>query len=396
MSYISLLILALSHLVVDMYIGFLMPLLPALEISLNASFASLAGVVGLCGIIVNLIQPPAARWTKFFPAHFFLFIGPAISGALALIGIINSFELFLVFALVSVVGTGIFHPEGLIAAHVASGEHEHIGVPFFLSGGFFGFSAGAFFSSQWYTHYGFDGFWLLALPGLFFAAMLLMIRKNISPESHSESTRKRAGTAAIKGSGNFHITLLVFLGFLFVTPVAVTYTIYSKNLELIYGESFAVEWSGIILALLGLFGATGSYFWGWLTKRFSPFLLAAISQVLSVGVFLLFINMKPSAWLIPITVVLAVLWGSSLFPVIATTAKTARGLTPTERAGWIVGGSWGFAGIFQMLFGMGTEVGLELPFLVQLPVVFIIAGACLSFYMWRKSVAHYRSFDKVV
>lgn len=385
MSHFSLLVLAFSHLVVDMYVGFMMPLLPALEEKLGVSFAALAGVVGLCGIIVNLIQPLAARFIRYFPDQLFLFIGPAISSLLALIGVVESYEAFTVLAIVSVIGTGIFHPDGVVAAHIASGEHEHLGVPIFLSGGFFGFSSGAIISSQWFMHYEFTGFWLLALPGVICSILIVSIRKNIAYEKLSESTviRQKNHDIATKAS-RFHISTLVILASCLVTPVAVIYTIYSKFLEIQYGDEIAIEWSGIVLALLGLSGAAGSYLWGWISKNHSRYLLVAMTQAVATVAFLIFVTVEPGYFLIAITLILGFSWGTSIFPTIATAAKKARGLTATERAGWVVGGSWGIAGLFQVLSGVSTSYGFELTYIIKIPVVFIICALLVSLYMWRK------------
>ena len=378
---ISLLILAASHLVVDLYIGLLMPIIPALEGKMHVSFAALAGVVGVCGIVVNMIQPLAAKVSVKFPRQLFLIIGPAISGVMALIGMVDSYEAFLFLAIVSVIGTGIFHPDGMVAAHIASGEHEHVGVPIFLSGGFFGFSLGAIISSQWFTHFGFRAYWLLGLPGVVCTVLIFLIRRRIKDNILSESTVNRQRKKAPKVS--FHIITIVTLTSFLVTPVAVLYTIYSKYLEILYGSEVAVEWSGLVIALLGLSGATGSYLWGWISKRISRYLLVAITQLLAIVIYLIFIFIEPGFWLAVCTLLLGVMWGSSIFPVIATSAKYARGLTPTERAGWVVGGSWGFAGLFQVLFGLLTSYGFELVDIIKYPVFFIFCAMVVSFWMWR-------------
>ncbi len=379
---ISLFILAFAHLVVDMYVGLLMPILPALEGRLNVSFAALAGVVGVCGIVVNLIQPLAAKVSSRFPKQLFLFIGPAISGAMALIGIVDSYEAFLIFALVSVIGTGIFHPDGMIAAHIASGDYEHVGVPIFLSGGFFGFACGAIVSSQWFMHFGFSGYWLLAAPGILSTVLIILIRQRVNYAALTESTVIRQ-KKTVKGV-SFHIATIVTLTSCLVTPVAVIFTIYSKYLEILYGKDTAVEWSGFVIALLGLSGAAGSYLWGWISKRVSRYFLAGITQIMALVIYLIFIFIAPGPWLVIVTLCLGITWGSSIFPVIATAAKSARGLTPTERAGWVVGGSWGFAGLFQVFFGVSTSYGFDLVDSIKYPAIFIFCAVIISFWMWRQ------------
>ena len=380
-NFAYLLILAFSHLVVDMYVGLLMPILPALETRMNVSFAALAGVVGVCGIIVNLIQPLAASVSRKFPKQLFLLIGPAISALMACIGLIDSYEAFIVIALISVIGTGIFHPDGVVAAHIASGDHEHLGVPIFLSGGFFGFSCGAIVSSQWFMNFQFNGYWLLAVPGILSTALIFTIRKKIACAGLSESTiirQKKQNSQKV----HFHIATLVLFTSCLVTPVAVVYTIYSKYLETLYGASAAVEWSGFVIALLGLSGAGGSYLWGWMSKKVSRYLLGVITQALAIVAYLIFVFVEPGSMLILVTLFLGITWGSSIFPVIATAAKYSRGLTPTERAGWVVGGSWGFAGLFQVLFGVSTSYGFDLVDIIKYPVIFIFLALIMSLWMW--------------
>ncbi len=384
LNVICLLILSLAHLVVDMYVGLLMPLLPALEDRLEVSFAALAGLVGACGIIVNLIQPLAAKVSRRFPKQLFLIIGPAISGAMALVGIVESFEAFVLLSIISVIGTGIFHPEGVIAAHIASGKHEHIGVPIFLSGGFFGMASGSIISSQWYMNYGLSGFWLIALPGLLCALLIFLVRKRVAAYELTESTVIREKKAQ-KGQTqvHFHIATIVTMTSCLVTPVAVLFTIYSKYLETLYTEQMAIKWSGLVIALLGLSGATGSYLWGWISKWVSRYLLVALTQVIAVAFYLVFVNIQPGGWLVFFSILLGISWGSAIFPVVATAARLARGLTPTERAGWVVGGSWGFAGLFQVLFGVATSYGFALVDIIFYPIFFMFCALLMALWMWR-------------
>ncbi len=325
----------LGHLVVDMNCGFLFPLIPLLVKRFGVELTSVTLLVGICGLIVNATQPVAGILTKKFSRHVFLLIAPLLAGLVACVGLTEDIWLFAGLAMVSHVAIGMFHPDGLMAAHVLSGTKEHIGIPIFMSGGFFGFSAGALASSLWVTNFGFDGIWLLTIPGVLIAAL------NILTGLHDKQLKTRTKehiTTSTKGDVN--LWMLLILGILLAAEVT-TYGMYlAADLKSKVGLE-GVKWAGYTITIICLSAVAGSFLWGYLSSRFSSFALTALGQIACVPLYWFLVKSNIGWPMVLLGIATGLFFGGAFFPLIATTAQRSKKFSPSIRAGLIVGGSWG-------------------------------------------------------
>lgn len=380
-----LLILTFAHFTVDLYGGFLLPIIPALENHFNVSIAALIALSGFCATLVNIIQPFTGRLALKFKYPFFLVFGPITAASMAFIGLAPTFFVFVVIAITSHIGTGVFHPEGLLFAQNNSGSKAHIGVPVFLSCGFFGWSLGTLASATWYTHFGFKHYWLFAIPGILATILILLNRFDRESKISYQSSKAQTDEKNNFSFGtNFHIIELTILSCFLVLPATTTFVFLSKHLQLAYSESIGVEWSGRALAIIGVCSAISSYIWGYLSKRISPLILAGIGQLIAIPLILLFINASPGTELIIYSIFLGMFIGSAFFPIIAIGAKNSRGLSAHERAGWIVGGSWGIAGLVQIGLAELISYGITITQIQQFSVVFMFIASIWSFILYKK------------
>ena len=253
-------VLTLGHLVVDMYGGFLLPLIPVLRDRLDVKLSSLTVVTGLCGIAVNGIQPLAGMLSPRLSRPALLIAAPVLAAMLALIGVPGDLLALGALAVVGHLGIGIFHPDGLMAAHAISGSREHLGVPIFLSGGFLGWSLGTLLATQWVDRYSFDGFWILALPGLL--VLVLFVMTGLCRRGVAHAVGETGGSA---GDGPAFGMLLV-LGIVMVSAIMVLYTFLTVDLEARMGPC-GIKWGGYCLSVLGISGVLGSLVWGYLSAR---------------------------------------------------------------------------------------------------------------------------------
>jgi len=372
---LQLLVLMLAHLTVDMYGGFLMPLIPALRDRLDVRLSAMTALAGTCGILVNAIQPFAGMISPVFRRPLLMMLGPVLAICMALIGTTQSFWVVAVLVLAGHVGIGVFHPDGLMAAHSVSGAKEHLGVPVFLSGGFFGFSLGAIVSTHWVSGPGFGSFWMLGLPGLvipmLYAATGLNAR--LTYESHEPSRGRPADGVAFGW--------LLLLGTLMASTVCVLYTFLNVTLEARFGRP-AIAWGGTAIALTGLCGALGSYGWGYLSARVSLFGLIAAGQLLYVPLYLRIVAADSRTSLIAASIPAGLVMGGAFFPLVAMAARRARGLTPGLRAGLIVGGSWGGGSIVAIVCGFLTDHGVTATAVLRGMTVAILTTAAVAAALW--------------
>jgi len=368
--------LSLGHFAVDMYAGFLQPLIPALVDHVGVRKSLMISLAAACQIVVNGIQPVAGWATTRYRRCGFLLLGPALALLMGLMGLPTSYILLAAVVLVAHVGIGVYHPEALVAAHDAAGPRAHVGVPIFLSGGYLGFSGGAWLSTQWHALFGFDGFWLLAIPG---GAVVGLIVLTGLVRHRAEPPPVPSGPATPRGDLNFY--LLAVLGSFVVTGTVMLFMFLNVDLEARWGEA-GIAAGGRALALVGLAGATASYLWGWLSGRRSPFALIAIGQLLCVPFFLMMVSAPTPVGLMAWSVPTGALLGGAFFPLVATAARRSRQLTPVLRAGLIMGGSWGVANLIAMACGWLTDLGVTAGAILRWNVLAMVVAAGLAAYIY--------------
>ncbi|MDD2706905.1 MAG: MFS transporter [Verrucomicrobiae bacterium] len=381
---VRLCVLTLGHAFVDCYGGFLAPLLPALARHLNVDLATLAILSGFVGLLVNGIQPLAGHLIARQKFPIFLIGGPLLATVITLMGLTHSFAIFAALCFVSCVGIGIYHPEALLVAHDVSGDHEHIGVPFFLSGGFFGFSVAGVAATQWVAHFGFEGIWLLAIPGLLITLFIYLSglpRLALHPSVHSEEENS---------ASRFGFGPLLVMSCLLTSSVSILFTFLNAHLEALYGVA-GFKAGGMALFLMGMTGALSSYGWGWLSRRFSRFGLLAAGQAAALPLYLLLIRSASPRQAIFWSIPTGVFIGSAVFPLVATAARQSRGLTPGLRAGLVVGGAWGFGALMTIFAGYANKFGATVPQILNAGAGFIPLTIIVSLVMARQEARSVRS-----
>ncbi|NLF31728.1 MAG: MFS transporter [Planctomycetes bacterium] len=374
--------LTLGHVAVDMYAGFLQPLIPALREHVGVELVAMTTLAGVCNIVVNAVQPLAGWFTLRHNCGGFLLLGPALALLMALLGVPASYAVLAAVVVAAHVGIGVYHPGALVAAHDAAGPSAHVAVPVFLSGGYLGFSVGAWLSTQWVAARGFEGFWLLAIPGALVVGLIVLTGL---ARHHVEAPPAPRPGVSTRRDLNFYA--LLPLGVSVVTATSVLYMFLTVDLEARWGTG-GIAWGGRALAIVGLSGAIASYLWGWLSSRVSPFALIAVGQLLCVPFFLLMVTARSSPALMLWSVPTGAFLGGGFFPLVATAARRAPQLTPTLRAGLIMGCSWGIGSVVAMACGWLTKLGVTTGQILCWTVLSMVATALLagSLYVHRRRV----------
>ena len=378
-------VLMLGHLLVDMYAGFLMPLVAPLKDHLGTRLSIASVVVGVSILAVNGIQPLAGWISPRLRRPMFLLLGPLLAGAITMIGLSHNVWMVMLLAVVGHLGVGVYHPDALMAAQVLSGSRAHVGVPIFLSGGFFGFSLGALMGTQWVSRFGFSGLWvvsLLSLPML----VLLVLTGLHRPEA--KALRERAAVAA-SGDGP-HLVLLAALSFLMGSSMFVLIMFLSVRLKERF-EGPGIRWGGYAVALVGFSSAVASYGWGYLSKRISPFALIVTGQILGLPAYLLLIRSEIGWPILLLAVWAGSCMGGAFIPTIATLARRSPQLPPALRAGVIIGVPSGMAALLAAGCGLLTDFGVTSEQILLSTAALILATAAVAFLAYLRGRKPVRS-----
>ncbi len=372
-------ILTFGHMLVDMYGGFFAPLIPALGRHMGISLGRLAILAGIGGVVVNGIQPLAGLVVHRLRRPYLLILGPALALLVTCIGMANSLLVLGILVLGSRAGVGMFHPDGLMRAHAVSGDEEQVGVPIFLSGGFFGYSLGALVSTWWVAGFGFDTFVLLAIPGI----MLLILYPVSGLMNADEHAANMSREHEVDEDAPCFWLLLALGGSVAMTS-AVLYTFFTTHLDMIFGRDGLVL-GGRTLFLMGLASALSSYMWGRLSKRVDAFAIVALAQFAAIPVFVCLLMSRSAPGIMLLGIALGPLIGG-VYPLIATMARHSRGLTHGMRSGLIVGGCWLIASLPVSLCGWLVDHGVRVrPLLLGCTLPLATAGGLAAWmYLARK------------
>jgi FSR family fosmidomycin resistance protein-like MFS transporter len=342
--------LTFIHFLVDMFGGMIPAILPVLrrEFALSLTLAlSLHTVIQLSG---NLVQLPAGSLRAHNNRPFFIPIGLLMAAAISVLVFVpkDNFTLPFLYLLMTVSGAGIavVHPEGLRAIHTLEKIPASISTAFFLTGGFFGFSAGSFISSVIVDHWQLRGLlWLLVCPAIglilvYFLKIQVAVEKKSGDDSPVEVVPE-----------TYTFWPLMWLS---VPLAASTIVILGLLPTRLHELGFSLSFGGLSNMLFGAGGVAGSLVWAVIAHKKGLMKSAIASLLLGIPFLWIYLAAIESRWSV-VMIFIAGFFVQSAFPLIVTLARHAVGLKLGQRMAFAVGGSWGVACIVLLLIGPVAE-----------------------------------------
>jgi MFS transporter, FSR family, fosmidomycin resistance protein len=183
--------LSTGHLATDFANGALPALLPFLVVRFDLSYV-LAGTLMLASTFASsLVQPLFGLWSDRRGAIWLLPVGVGLAGVgMALAADAPSYPLVVLCVIVSGLGVAAYHPEGSKFAAYASGRRRASGMSLFSIGGNVGYALGPTLTTPIVLALGLRGGWLLAVPGLVAAALLLALVPYLSSFAPEPGSRR--------------------------------------------------------------------------------------------------------------------------------------------------------------------------------------------------------------
>jgi len=202
-------LLSLGHFLVDFYGNFLPALLPVMVKSLDINMALSGLIITSASMAAHLMQVPAGYVFDQRPVRFWLPITILVSGIfICTAGLMPSYALFLLFPVISGLGTGFYHPAASAYTYNLADTNRGFRVSIFASFGSLGFAIAPMVAG-FFLHYGdrMALLWLI-IPGILLAAVVGFTNLN-----HLHPARQNAQTAGKSGlreiSTNFLLLALV-------------------------------------------------------------------------------------------------------------------------------------------------------------------------------------------
>lgn len=358
------LLLTCGHGAVDSYVGLLAALTPGVAELLSIPIGHVVMLVGVTGLISNLSQPFAGWIMQKRNLAGILWLAVLVSALPLLIGYAPNFWWLCILVILGSLGTGFYHPEGVLSAHDATGEKAYLGIPLFMAGGVAICSImiplSIWISEKW----GFKALVWLIIPGLLVALNLLLSYKKQRKTHPSIVLRPRSKRMTKVMPGHISYWPLFAVGMCFCICAGLLNAIVTSHYELRFGESTRHE-AGFVLMIIGVCTSAASFAWSWWSKKKSFYLLATISQIIAVPLFILMATLPSARWGIVIAFPLALVSPAALHPVGVMLARNAAGLSQSMRTSLMVGGTYGTAAIAVMAAGVLLDKGVESKWIVM-------------------------------
>lgn len=357
-QYFPILLLTAGHGAVDFYIGLLQVVAPGLAAYLGVPIGDLVLLVGM-SILLNNIMQPLAGWIMGRRNISWMLWGAVFLSALpTLMGYATGYWSLAALVLLGAIGTGLYHPEGALSAHEASGDKAHLGVPQFMAGGAGVVAICTPLCIKISERYGFPALAWFAVPGIVVGFLFLFQYRHRKRTHPSLVIRPRSKRVTRIQAGTLAFWPLFGVGLGLGVGSGMFLSLLSSHFELLFGPE-SRSWSGWVLMVIGFAGSLCSFLWSTLAKKRGFYKISLITQLAAAPLFLLMANPSSPEMGFLIALPLSLVSPNAVYPVAVTMARNTAGLTQGLRTSIMMGGTSGLSSIAVMV--AGALIGRGLP-----------------------------------
>jgi FSR family fosmidomycin resistance protein-like MFS transporter len=370
----------LAHTSVDMQTISLATLLPTLLTTFNLDYGTAAAIVTANSVVIAVAQPLFGIFGDRKSLRWLALLGCALCGVMMVsITWLPSYWMIVVAAMLSGVGSAIFHPEGLAHARIVGGANKTQATSLFFLGGNIGFGLGPLLVTWLVATFGPHGAVGMIVPTLV-SSLLLMTQTHKFTRAVAV---KAPGSGAGLGLAPAVIGLVSFV-LLLITLRSVTY----EGIKVFAPLYLATEVGGSakdyapLQSAIALSGIVGTIIAGPLAARMgNRNLMVAAMAFASVmlGALLLTLTRTP----LPVQLALAGLFGMAMtlpWTISVTMVQDAMPNNLGLAAGLTLGTAYGASGIGVGLLGRLADVfglALTLQIIGALPVLVVLLSLLL-------------------
>lgn len=376
----------IAHSSVDMQTISLATLLPGILTAFNLDYATAAALVTANNVVIAVAQPIFGILGDRKPIRWLALAGCALCGiAMNAITWLPSYGLIFMAAILSGIGSALFHPEGLANTRAVSGEYATTGTSWFFLGGNIGFGGGPLLVGALTAAFGPHGAVGMIIPTLIGCLLLASqmhkfgkrpVAVIATGEPHTVIGSMRAAAPSPAG-GSHKKAVFAFVSFLMLLIVLRSVAIEGLKtfIPLYYAEETgksAAEFAPL-LASLSLAGIIGTLFSGPLADRFGRRNLMVGSTALGAAALFVFLRTDGLAQLLAMSV-----FGIAMTAPWTITVTMVQDAMPNNlglAGGLTLGTAYGAAGIGVGLLGVlanATGLAFTLQFITWIPVVVIV------------------------
>jgi FSR family fosmidomycin resistance protein-like MFS transporter len=375
----AIIILSLSHVLVDITGTALPALLPFLKEALTLSYTQVGAVIMVANLTSSIIQPCFGYVSDRVELKWLL---PASTAVIfigfSLIGLAPSYLALLILVAACGVGVAFYHPEGFKMMHYLSGVRKATGMGFFQVGGNLGMAFGPLFMTYAVQVAGLHGTLLFLIVGLPMVGILALSLKQLalgvqngkSTQQGQTTSRQEGQTkgawismslliAAVTLRSTAHMGLITFVPFYYISVL----------------QGDALTAGKLVFAFL-MGGALGTMVGAMIADRIGHKLYFILSLAFSVPLLFLFLHVSGPWVFVVLFIVGAVLISSFSVTIVMGQAilRDRLGMASGLMLGFVIGVGGVGAGLLGLIadtWGILTVIRLIvlMPGLALLPTL---------------------------
>jgi MFS transporter, FSR family, fosmidomycin resistance protein len=363
----TIMVLAITHFLVDAYGNIFAPLLPLLIPRLGLSLAAAGTLAMLYQLSASISQLGFGHLADRWRPRALLVAGPLLSvSVLSLTGLATSPVMLAAILVCGGLGGAAFHPSAAAEVHRVGGSRKGLAMSIHITSGSIGFSLAPLAFAYYAQHVGLAWTPLLALPAL---AVLVFVSRRLSPVAVAVDS-SRNGFRALRPYARplsllYSIVVLrtlTSLAFSTFVPVMLT------------RRGMSVGEAGAAVAVYLFASSIGGFTGGPLSDRFGPRGVIAVSMLMAVP-FLLSASML-SGWPFMVALALGGFCLQSTLPVNITFAHRIAPISAATVSSLMMGFAWGTGGLTVPFVGMMADrAGIEAT-LTAIAFVPLAGAAC--------------------
>ncbi|MCC8107726.1 MAG: hypothetical protein LIQ30_01495 [Planctomycetes bacterium] len=381
---LPILFLTFGHGAVDSYVGLLQAVTPGAAEFLDIPIGDLVMLVGLGAMVNNLIQPLVGAIMGKRNIAWALWLAVVVSSLPCLMGWVSSYWAVATLIFLGALGTGVYHPEAVLAASDAAGTRAYLGVPLFMAGGGAIYAVFTPLAIHISETWGFPFLALLMIPGMFVGIVLLLQYRQKRVEHPSVVIRPRSRRETINRAGAVSFWPLLGIGLCFCASNGLLLSLLSSHFELTFGPE-ARDMAGWTLMALGIGGSLASFFWSWLARRYNFYGLCFIAMLVAVPMFILLGHPGTPLRGLLLGAIISVVTPAALHPVGVLLSRNAAGSTQAMRTSLMIGFNYGMSSVAIMIAGMLLRMGVASSWLMVMVGGFAAVAGGIAAWQYIKT-----------
>ena len=328
-------LLSSGHFVNDIGQNILPTLTPILIIMFSMNNATIGFLIGIQHIAGSILQPLFGYIDDKYSFRLTAPIGMLITtSSISLIGIITNYNILLVIALSTGIGTALFHPAATAhVSHIAKARRNTV-ISIFIQIGSIGFALGPLFTLILIFYNALENTTLLAIPSVI---LFILMYKYLKPVKKTKSTSFKSVITNLQKKTKEISVLISIVGLRSITYYSLLAFLPSYGMYLGMGEIF----SGSLTLIFGIAGVFGGLIGGYLADIKGTRAIVTSTLILSTPcIYLITIFNNEILWIFVILAGMLLLTSNPIIVVMLhKTLPDNRGLASSfgQGFGWIWG-----------------------------------------------------------